>query len=98
MKLEDIGFYTLSDNRALNVSAWSPMIRCELVLTDRCNFRCPYCRDRRPAAGIMCPAMRPHDRYILRLRNLTSAASRQREQKGRIPSPLQNQKTETRNS
>ncbi|MFA7219494.1 MAG: radical SAM protein [Synergistaceae bacterium] len=44
MKLEDIGFYTLSDKRARNVSATSPMMRCEMVLTDRCNFCCPYCR------------------------------------------------------
>lgn len=50
MKLEEIGFYTLSDNRALNVSAWSPMMRCELVLTDRCNFRRPYCRGLPPAS------------------------------------------------
>lgn len=43
-KLEDIGFYTLSDNRALNSSETSPLYRCELVLTDNCNFKCPYCR------------------------------------------------------
>lgn len=45
MKLEDIGFYTLSDERAANVSVSSPLMRCELILTDRCNFRCPYCRE-----------------------------------------------------
>ena len=44
MKLQDIGFYTLSEERALNVSALSPMQRCEMILTDRCNFKCPYCR------------------------------------------------------
>lgn len=44
MRLEDIGFYTLSDNRALTASKYSPLWRCELVLTDRCNFNCPYCR------------------------------------------------------
>lgn len=43
-RLEDIGFYTLCDERARNSSATSPMWRCELVLTDKCNFRCPYCR------------------------------------------------------
>jgi len=42
--LEDIGFYTLSDNRALNSSTTSPLARCELLLTDACNFKCPYCR------------------------------------------------------
>jgi molybdenum cofactor biosynthesis enzyme MoaA len=44
MKLEEIGFYTLSDGRAKNVSASSPMMRCEMLLTPRCNFKCPYCR------------------------------------------------------
>ena len=43
-KLENIGFYTLCDDRAANVSATSPMWRCEMIITDRCNFRCPYCR------------------------------------------------------
>jgi len=44
MKLEDIGFYTLSDERAMNVSLKTPLSRCELILTDACNFKCPYCR------------------------------------------------------
>jgi molybdenum cofactor biosynthesis enzyme MoaA len=44
MKLEDIGFYTLSDERAKSSSEFSPLQRCELILTDRCNFKCPYCR------------------------------------------------------
>lgn len=44
MRLEDIGFYTLSDERAKNASATSPLWRCELLITDRCNLRCPYCR------------------------------------------------------
>ena len=48
MKLEDIGFYTLSDERARNTSPTSPMQRCELIITDRCNFKCPYCRGIRP--------------------------------------------------
>jgi len=42
--LEDIGFYTLSDNRARNTSVDSPLQRCEMILTDRCSFKCPYCR------------------------------------------------------
>ncbi|RLF65250.1 MAG: hypothetical protein DRN26_05700 [Thermoplasmata archaeon] len=42
--LEDIGFYTLSDHRALHSSTTSPLWRCEILLTDRCNFKCPYCR------------------------------------------------------
>jgi molybdenum cofactor biosynthesis enzyme MoaA len=44
MKLEDIGFYTLEDSRPENLSATSPMWRCEMILTERCNFKCPYCR------------------------------------------------------
>lgn len=44
MDLSTIGFYTLSDERAMNASAASPLSRCELILSSRCNFRCPYCR------------------------------------------------------
>jgi len=44
MKLQDIGFYTLCDERTQNLSDTSPMWRCEMILTDRCNFDCPYCR------------------------------------------------------
>jgi len=43
MKLEDIGFYTLENERAKNVTKHTPLWRCELILTDRCNFNCPYC-------------------------------------------------------
>ena len=54
MKLENIGFYTLSHHRAVNASAKSPMWRCELLLLDQCNFRCSYCRGlRQDCAGIM---------------------------------------------
>src|ERR1035437_9863548 len=44
MKLESIGFYTLEDNRAINLSTTSPMWRCEMLLTGACNFSCVYCR------------------------------------------------------
>jgi molybdenum cofactor biosynthesis enzyme MoaA len=44
MKLENIGFYTLCDGRAYQTSETSPMWRCEMILTNRCNFKCPYCR------------------------------------------------------
>ena len=44
MKLEQIGFYTLEDERAKHVNKHTPLWRCELILTDKCNFRCPYCR------------------------------------------------------
>ena len=43
-KLSAIGFYTLSDNRAMCASEHSRLWRCELILTDKCNFKCPYCR------------------------------------------------------
>lgn len=42
--LEDIGFYTLCDERVKQLDAHSPMWRCEIILTDRCNFNCTYCR------------------------------------------------------
>lgn len=42
--LDDIGFYTLSDARARNASSVSPLSRCELVLTEVCNFKCTYCK------------------------------------------------------
>ena len=44
MKLENIGFYTLSEKRAKNISENSPIMRGEIILTDRCNLKCPYCR------------------------------------------------------
>ena len=44
MKLEQIGFYTLSDARVASASETSRLSRCELILTGCCNFRCPYCR------------------------------------------------------
>lgn len=43
-KLEKIGFYTLSDERAENTSSTSQMKRCEMIITEYCNFSCPYCR------------------------------------------------------
>jgi len=44
IKLENIGFYTLSNERAKNASESSQMKRCELILLEACNFKCPYCR------------------------------------------------------
>lgn len=44
MKLEQIGFYSLSDKRAQEVSDASQMKRCEMIITEYCNFKCPYCR------------------------------------------------------
>lgn len=42
--LKEIGFYTLSDERAKSTSSTSQMKRCEMILTEYCNFSCPYCR------------------------------------------------------
>lgn len=42
--LDEIGFYTMTDARARRASALSPLQRCELLITDACNFKCPYCR------------------------------------------------------
>ncbi len=44
MRLDDIGFYTLTDERAKNATFVSPLMRGELLLTDKCNLKCPYCR------------------------------------------------------
>jgi molybdenum cofactor biosynthesis enzyme MoaA len=44
IKLEDIGFYSLSDERALNASFTSQMKRCEMIINEACNFSCEYCR------------------------------------------------------
>ena len=37
-----IGFYTLTDERAK--LEHTNLERCEIILTDACNFKCPYCR------------------------------------------------------
>lgn len=47
--LKNIGFYTLSDDRAATTSDTSRLSRCELILTSRCNFNCPYCRGMKDA-------------------------------------------------
>ena len=44
MKLDNIGFPTMYDERARHADQTTPMIRCDMVLTDLCTFRCPYCR------------------------------------------------------
>lgn len=46
--LKQIGFYTLSDERVKNASETSRMMRCELIITEYCNFKCPYCRGLKP--------------------------------------------------
>ncbi len=43
-KLKKIGFYTLEDYRVMQVNRYSPMWRCEIILTEYCNFNCHYCR------------------------------------------------------
>jgi len=46
--LSNIGFYTLSDERVKNTSEFSQMKRCEMIITEYCNFSCPYCRGLNP--------------------------------------------------
>lgn len=47
-ELKNIGFYTLSNERARNASDTSQMKRCEMIITEYCNFRCAYCRKLNP--------------------------------------------------
>ena len=41
MKLDDMGFYTLTEKRCAEASVFSRLSRCELVLSSKCNFNCP---------------------------------------------------------
>lgn len=52
MKLDNIGFYTLSDYRVKGTNAFSPLQRCELLITSKCNFKCSYCRGTDDSADI----------------------------------------------
>jgi len=40
--VNNIGFYTLTDSRAKYNH--NNLERCEIILTEFCNFKCPYCR------------------------------------------------------
>jgi MoaA/NifB/PqqE/SkfB family radical SAM enzyme len=42
MSVSEIGFYTLTDDRAK--LEHTNLERCEMILTEACNFKCPYCR------------------------------------------------------
>jgi MoaA/NifB/PqqE/SkfB family radical SAM enzyme len=42
--LKDTGFYSMYEERAKNASESSQMKRCEMIITEYCNYRCPYCR------------------------------------------------------
>ena len=42
LKLNDIGFYTLSNERSKLIH--KNLERCEMIVTSFCNFKCPYCR------------------------------------------------------
>jgi len=50
--LKDIGFYTLEDERVKQIHVGSPLWRCELLITSKCNFKCPYCRGTSSKADI----------------------------------------------
>jgi sulfatase maturation enzyme AslB (radical SAM superfamily) len=43
-ELKQIGFYTMYNERVKNASSTSQMKRCEMIITEYCNFKCPYCR------------------------------------------------------
>lgn len=47
MKLENIGFYTLSNKRAKELKYTSDLKRAEILLNNICNFDCIYCRDKK---------------------------------------------------
>lgn len=73
MKLEEIGFYTLCDQRAKEASETSRLYRVEMLLTGRCNFSCPYCRnvggpdiDKQLALNTIAECAK-HDLFALRL-------------------------------
>jgi MoaA/NifB/PqqE/SkfB family radical SAM enzyme len=42
--LDQIGFYTLSDERARTATINTPITRAEVIVTGACQFKCPYCR------------------------------------------------------
>lgn len=44
MRLDEIGFYTLTNERAMHASEVSPIWRGEIIVTGQCNFNCIYCR------------------------------------------------------
>jgi len=44
MNLDKIGFYSLYNKRVENTSSNSQMKRCEMIITEYCNFNCHYCR------------------------------------------------------
>lgn len=60
--LDRMGFYTMTDARCRQTSAASRLGRCVLVVTERCNFACPYCQSHE---GRHMPAARA--RAVLRL-------------------------------
>ena len=64
MKLEDIGFYTLTDERAANTCKDSRLSRCELILTDVCNFKCPYCDKKSNNSGAMSNHISVCQKYL----------------------------------
>jgi molybdenum cofactor biosynthesis enzyme MoaA len=47
MKLEKIGFYTLTDKRAKNLKYDCNIERAEVILNNKCNFDCVYCKDKK---------------------------------------------------
>lgn len=50
MRLDDIGFVTITEQRAQRVAQGgnAPLTLLELMVTGACNFKCPYCRGPHP--------------------------------------------------
>lgn len=42
MKLEDIGFVEMIEDRVMNIVK-DRISYCEWIITSKCNFNCPYC-------------------------------------------------------
>lgn len=42
--LEEIGFPAVTNERAKEVTQFTNLQRCELIVTDACNLRCVYCK------------------------------------------------------
>jgi len=42
--LDDVGFYTMTEKRVATSTCYTPVYRAEFIITDLCNFKCPYCR------------------------------------------------------
>lgn len=42
--LDDMGFETMTEKMCRDSGSSSPLRRCVIVVTEKCNFACPYCK------------------------------------------------------